>query len=30
MVDRIGEMMESAAVRDDNHLLPSHQAVLTN
>jgi GTP-binding protein HflX len=30
MVDRIGEMMESATVRDDNHLPPSHQAVLTN
>ena len=30
MVDRIGEMMEGATVRDDNHLPPSHQAVLTN
>jgi GTP-binding protein HflX len=30
MVDRIGEMMESATVRDDAHLPTSHQAVLTN
>jgi GTP-binding protein HflX len=30
MVDRIGEMMQSATVRDDNHLPPSHQAVLPN
>jgi GTP-binding protein HflX len=30
MVERIGDMMESATVRDDHHLRPSHQAVLTN